>query len=189
MITLKRTVIGTIALLFLAPSLAAVPIRALAQTTKDVAINPAAPSPKDIGGPNWQDAAKKRKLGLPLRVLPDLAAHAELTDDNCVVNLWIRNNSPNGLSTAQWENPEDTIRVELWDVDNTLLEDESNLTYSFVDPFKNLQRRGGESLTFPWRLEPGFWELRLMVDVTGEIRELTEINNIATAIAICHASD
>lgn len=189
MIISKHSFARTITLTFLSCWLVGAPMGALAQPGKDVPGSPTAPSAGDIGIPNWQDAAKARKWGLPLRVLPDLDAHAEVTEDSCLVNLWIRNNSPNGISRDQWANPEDTVRVELWNVDEATLDDDHNLTYSFVDPLGNLRRPRGESVRFPWRVNPGKWELRLYVDITSDIRELTERNNIATAYAICDTTD
>jgi hypothetical protein len=189
MTVLKPAMFNHVTRALLVCSMATVPIHTHAQSAADVPIKQAALSPKDIKIPNWQDDAKRRRLELPMRVLPDLTAHAETTDDPCEVNLWIRNNSPNGLSEAQWGNPEDTVRLQIWNVREAILVDEHNLTYDFVDPDGNLRHRGGESIRFPWRVTPGEWMLQLTVDVTGEIRELSEFNNSASAFLHCYPSD
>lgn len=159
-----------------------------ASDEKNVADKKRVPSPIEKVGPAWKDVARKRKWMMKWQTLPDLVAHAETTDNPCTVELWIRNNSINGLTEEQWGSVLDTVRIEEWDQGGERFFDSHDLRFNEVDFLGHLKLANGETFKYPWPLDAGDWEIKLIVDFASAIPEIYEGNNEASVKTTCPAS-
>ncbi|MEJ2141195.1 MAG: hypothetical protein P8Y24_02365 [Gammaproteobacteria bacterium] len=156
-----------------------------ARDEKNIVDKKVLPSPIEKVGPAWKDVARKRKWMMKWQTLPDLVAYAETTDDPCTVELWIRNNSINGLAEEQWNSAVDAVRIEQWDRAGTRLVDHHDLRFNEVDFMGRLKVANGETFKYPWPLDPGEWEVKLIVDFASAIPEVSERNNEASVTTAC----